>query len=174
MFLKNGLCRGAARALKLGGYPVLIIIIIIMMSARVCTNHSAFKDEITLISQDTNEARGKSESSVKERSTGSPESQLPEKDSLSEQDRRIHHLHQDACAVSESSISPWLRCKHSGVLFWINSSLRLDALRHQHAPNVDEWPVCKTRRQFINSPSALLGTPANLHSICLTGLHCFG
>lgn len=95
MFLLNGLYR-AARALynplKLGEYPVI-------MSVSICRESSAF-EEVTLISQYTSEAQVKNEPSVKQSSVGSTESELPGKDTLSEQDKLIHSLHQDACKVS--------------------------------------------------------------------------
>lgn len=48
----------------------------------------------------TSETRVKNESSVRQRSVESTES--PGRDTLSEQDRLVHSLHQDACKVSAS------------------------------------------------------------------------
>lgn len=95
MCLLQGLCR-AARALcnplKRGEYPVI-------MSARVCSDCSGF-EEVTLMLEHASETRVKSESSVRQRSVESTES--PGRDTLSEQDRLVHSLHQDACKVSAS------------------------------------------------------------------------
>lgn len=100
MLLVNALCR-AARALRFppkpGEYPV-------SMSARVRSESSAF-EEVTLISRNASETQVKHESRVNQRRrVGSPESQLPGNDALSEQDRLIHSLHQDACEVSASRL----------------------------------------------------------------------
>ncbi|XP_017334493.1 uncharacterized protein C1orf53 homolog isoform X2 [Ictalurus punctatus] len=96
MCLLQGLCR-AARALcnplKRGEYPVI-------MSARVCSDCSGF-EEVTLMLEHTSETRVKSESSVRQRSVESTES--PGRDTLSEQDRLVHSLHQDACKAGKTT-----------------------------------------------------------------------
>ncbi|KAG7327755.1 hypothetical protein KOW79_009361 [Hemibagrus wyckioides] len=56
-----------------------------------------------MISQYTSEARVKNEPSVKQSSVGSTESELPGKDTLSEQDKLIHSLHQDACKAGKTT-----------------------------------------------------------------------
>lgn len=96
MFLLKGLYR-AARALKQGEDPV-------RMSARVCSARPASEEVTVLVSQCTSETREKHEYRVKQRNAGSTGCQLAGKDPLSEQDRLIHSLHQDACKVSTKSL----------------------------------------------------------------------
>ncbi|KAF4083498.1 hypothetical protein AMELA_G00142110 [Ameiurus melas] len=90
MFLLKGLCR-AARALcnplQRGEYPVI-------MSARVCSDCSGL-EEVTLMFEHTGEP------SVRQRSVESTES--PGRDILSEQDRLIRRLHQDACKAGKTT-----------------------------------------------------------------------